>query len=178
MFDPHIWTDPINLIQLASTIRDALIELSPENETQLRANAQAYIDELQAIHIEFSDWSQTRTTDTMMHGGHNAFAYFAARYDIRFVNAYRGFSTDAEPTPGALQEMISTMRAENATHLFSEELIPQNVAQTIARETGAVILYLYSKEKLSQEEFNNGITLFEMFRHNLEQLKIGMGPRD
>ena len=177
MFDPHIWTDPLNLIILTSVIRDALIEIAPESADQIRANAQSYIDELQNIHIAYSNWMTTRSTNVMMHGGHNAFAYFAARYNVSFVNAYRGFSTDAEPTPGALQTMIQTMNQNNVSHLFSEELISQNVANTISRETGATILYLYSMEKMTQEEYNDGITLFDMFRHNLEQLKIGMGPR-
>ena len=178
MFDPHIWTDPLNLIILTSAIRDALIEIAPESADEITANAQAYIDELQAIHIDYSNWMTTRSTNVMMHGGHNAFAYFANRYDVTFVNAYRGFSTDAEPTSGALQEMIQTMTENQVTHLFSEQLISQIVSSTISSETSVVILYVYSMEKFSKEEYDNGITLFEMLRHNLEQLKIGMGPSE
>ena len=166
------------MIILVSTIRDAMIELVPESADEITANAQAYIDELQAIHVAYSNWMTSRSSEVMMHGGHNAFAYLAARYDITFVNAYAGFSTDAEPTPGALQDMIQTMNETQSTHLFSEKLIAQNVATTLASETGAVILYLYSKAILTSEELEEGLTLFDMFNHNLAQLKIGMGPRE
>jgi ABC-type Zn uptake system ZnuABC Zn-binding protein ZnuA len=74
--------------------------------------------------------------------------------------------------------MIQTMNDNNVNHLFSETLISANVANTISRETGAEILYIYSMEKFTQEEYDNGITIFEMFRHNLDQLKIGMGPSE
>ena len=174
LLDPHIWTDPINLAIMTLDIRNALIELLPEHEETIRKNADAYLSEIDEIHADFLDLVQNSALDIVMYGGHNAMGYFMARYNLRYVNPYRGFSTDAEPTPQALAEMINTMKEYNISYLFSEKLISPHVANAIAEETNATILYVYAMENAPRDEFQAGITLFDMFRHNLEMFRIGL----
>ena len=178
LLDPHIWTDPINLAIMTLDIRNALIELLPEHEESIRKNADAYLSEIDEIHADFLDLVQNSALDIVMYGGHNAMGYFMARYNLRYVNPYRGFSTDAAPTPQALAEMINTMKEYNISYLFSEKLISPHVANAIAEETNATILYIYAMENAPRDEFETGITLFNMFRHNLEMFRIGLNYQE
>ncbi len=173
-FDPHIWMDPLNLAIMTLEVRDALIELLPEHESTIRMNAHNYLNELDALHDQFLDLRDHAELSVIMYGGHNVLGYFIHRYNFGYVNPYRGFSTDAEPTPQALANMIDTMNAFDIEHLFSEKMILPHVAQAIAQETGAGILYLYAMENIPNADYQRGMTLFEMMQHNLEQFRIGL----
>ena len=172
--DPHFWLDPINAKQMVKDVRDALIDILPEHEDELRANTDAYLAELDLLHEDYLHMREHVELDIVMHGGHNAFNYLMKRYDIQYVTPYRGFSTDAEPTPGAIKDMIDKMEEYGIEHLFSEKLVSESVANTISEQTGAEILYIYDAENAPVDEFNAGITYIDMMRHNLEQYKIGL----
>lgn len=174
LVDPHIWADPINLAMMVADIRDALITLLPEHEENIRANANAYLDELDLIHQANLDLVTNSRLNIVMLGGHNAMGYFMARYNLSYVNPYRGFSTDAEPTPQALANMINTMNEYDIEYLVSEKLISPHVANAIAEETNATILYIYAMENAPRDLFLEGITLFDMMWHNIEQFKIAL----
>lgn len=173
-YDPHIWTDPLNVMLMVQVIEERLIDLLPEHEATLRDRAEIYMSELERLHESFLHMRQHIEVTTLMYGGHNAMGYFIARYNLEYVNAYRGFSSDAEPVPTAISNMISIMNTYQIEHLFSEKMLNQNVAQTIQQATGATILYLYAMENITPEELATGVTLLDMFEHNLTQLKIGL----
>lgn len=173
-YDPHIWTDPLNVMLMVQVIEERLIGLLPEHEALLHARAENYMNELERLHESFLNMRQHIQITTLMYGGHNAMGYFIARYNLEYVNAYRGFSSDAEPVPTAISNMISIMNTYQIQHLFSEKMLNQNVAQTIQQATGATILYLFAMENVTPEELASGITLIDMFEHNLTQLKIGL----
>ena len=173
-YDPHIWTDPLNVILMTQIIEEELITLLPDHENEIRTRSEAYIQELEHLHEAFLHMREHIEVTTLLYGGHNAMGYFIARYNLTYINAYRGFSTDAEPIPTALAEMIQTMQLYQLEHLFSEKMLNQNVAQTIQRETGATILYLFAMENVTPQELSEGLSLIDMFEHNLEQLKIGL----
>jgi zinc transport system substrate-binding protein len=174
-YDPHYWSDPMNVKLMVNTIARELERLLPSEVETIQANRDLYLEELDHLHEEFLHLEEYRTTDYMMHGGHNAIGYFVERYNLVYVNPYEGFSTDAEPTPSAISNMIDLMNTHNIEYLFSEKLISDTVASTIKEQTGAEILYLYAGGNLSKDDFDSGLTFLEMMEHNLEQYKIGFG---
>ncbi len=177
--DPHFWNDPHNMMNVVNTIASSLRPLLDNDaQTTLDANQTDYIQRLEAIDETMIDVVSQSDNPTMMHGGHNAMGYLIHRYDIHYVNPYNGFSSDATPTPQGITDMIATMEAENIHYLFSEELLSQAVATTIQEETGAEILYIYSGGNLSKSDFDNGLTLLDMFEHNIAMFKIGFGYHD
>ena len=173
--DPHFWTDPNNLILMTNAIRREFERLAPDDVDHIDSQADIYVDELNHFDEMFETLRASVSTTTMMHGGHSAFGYFTYAYDLDMVVPYEGFSDDAEPTPGALSDMINTMATYNTEYLFSEALLASSVADTIAEETGAETLVLYSMGKVGADDLANGMTLFDMMDHNLEQFMIGLG---
>jgi ABC-type Zn uptake system ZnuABC Zn-binding protein ZnuA len=173
-YDPHIWTDPINLITMTRDIRDALILTLPSEAETFTKNAAAYIEQIEVLHLAFLDLIEKSTLSTIMFGGHNVFGYFIHRYGLNYVNPYRGFSSDAEPTPQAIVNMIEVMETYQTSYLFTESLISDHVAQAIAQATNAQILYLHAMENISSEQMLAGVTLIDLMYENLEQLKIGL----
>jgi len=174
-YDPHFWSDPKNMVRITNAIRDELISLFPEYEELITINAASYVTQMEEINALYIDWEANRTSDFLMHGGHNSIGYMVDAYNVTYVNPYEGFSTDAEPTPQAIAYMLEQMNEHNIQYLFSEKLLSQTVANTIVEETGATVLYIYSMGNVSQEDYEDGITIYDMMLHNLEQYKIGLG---
>lgn len=177
--DPHFWNDPHNMIDVVNTIARTLRHLLDQDaQITLDENQADYISRLEAIDEAMIDVVLNSDNPTLMHGGHNAMGYLIHRYDIHYVNPYNGFSSDATPTPQGITDMIATMEAEGIEYLFSDQLLSQAVATTIQDETGAEILYIYAGGNLSKEDFDQGLTLLDMFEHNITMLKIGFGYHD
>ncbi len=172
--DPHYWLDPLNAMIMVNDIAEVLVTILPERDVEINENRDRYLSELDSLHEAFLDLVDHAEVMTVMHGGHNAFSYFAARYGIDYYTPYRGFSSDAEPTPQALSEMINRMNELNIEHLFSEMLISPHVAQAITENTNATILYLYAAESIPIDDYERGFSFIDMLKHNLAQFKIGM----
>jgi zinc transport system substrate-binding protein len=174
-YDPHFWSDPNNMILITEAIEEELVAMYPDSESIIRDNADEYIAQMQEVDQLYLDWEEHRTSDFLMHGGHNSIGYMVEAYHVEYVNPYEGFSTDAEPTAQAIAYMLDLMNTNGIEYLFSEKLLSQTVANTIVEETGATVLYIYSMGNVSPEDYEEGITVYDMMIHNLEQYKIGLG---
>jgi len=173
--DPHYWSDPLNAKLMVNAIARELEDLLEDDIDFINQNKERYLEELDHYHEEFVHLEETRELDIIMHGGHNAIGYFIERYDLEYINPYEGFSSDAEPTPLRISNMIDLMEDYQIQYLFSETLLSQTVANTISEQTGAEILYIYSMGNLSKDEFESGLTFLDMMEHNLTQYRIGLG---
>jgi zinc transport system substrate-binding protein len=175
--DPHFWTDPLNAIKMIESIEAALLNLVDDSvaKAEIKANADTYISSIYEYHEDVLHVMEHTEEKTIMHGGHNAFGYFVYRYNLEYITPYQGFSTDSEPTPGALSNMVDTMETYNVDTLFAETLIDPKVAEAIAEETGARILYLNTAGNVSKDALENGVTYLDMMKENLETLKEGLG---
>ena len=173
-FDPHFWLDPVLAIIMVNDITDALITILPEHETLFLSNRDRLILELETLNDDYVTLLETVTHKYIMHGGHNAFSYFALRYGIEYVSPFEGFSSDAEPKAQALAQMISLMQSLDIKYLFAEVELAPNVATMISEATGATILYVYNAANISQENLDDGLSYMDMMRHNFNQFRIGM----
>ena len=173
-FDPHYWLDPHNLEEMAKAIALTLIELLPDHAASIQSNLNDYIEAIEQYETDVREVLAKAQTRTLIHGGHNAFGYFAAHFGIEYMTPYAGFSTELEPSPQARAELIRTMNALGTSVIFAEEFINPRVASVIAQETGAEIVYLFTGENTTQALYNEGITLLEMLYLNLERIQRGL----
>ena len=109
----------------------------------------------------------------IVYGGHYAFGYLAKRYGLRYLAA-QGVAPDAEPTAKDLVRLIEQIKKNNIRYVFYEELTSPKIAETIARETNAKILLLNAAHNVTKDQFERGVSLFEILNTDLEQLKIGL----
>jgi ABC-type Zn uptake system ZnuABC Zn-binding protein ZnuA len=88
--------------------------------------------------IENSGGDPTTVTLADASVSHDAFGYFARRYDIEVVGAIvPSQSTLAQPSAGDLADLAETIRRERVRAIFPETSVSPRLAQAIARETGA-----------------------------------------
>ena len=145
--DPHFWLDPNHVIRYVENIRDGLSRADPDGAAVYAANAEAYIRQLQ----ELDRWIAAQVAEIpperrLLVTDHESFGYFADRYGFRIIGAVvPSFSTGASPSAQYLAQLIEQIKATDVPAIFLESSSNPQLAEQIARETGArVVTELYS----------------------------------
>lgn len=172
--DPHIWLDFSNAQTMVENILNGFITKDPANRDEYLKNAEAYSAQLSRLDRQFQEVRASCKKDMIIHGGHFAFGYLARRYHLQYLSAYRGFSPNAEPTPGNIIQLIKNFRNHHLNYIFFEELVSPNVSETIARETGAKLLMLHGAHNITRNEWEQNVTFISLMENNLKALRIGL----
>jgi zinc transport system substrate-binding protein len=88
-----------------------------------------------------------------------------------------GSSPEAEPTPRELEALIEKIRSSGATTVFTEPLVSDRLARTVAREAGVDVATLDPIEGLSEERVEAGEDYLTVMRENLDALRDALGCR-
>lgn len=164
--DPHVWLDPVLFVALVREIGQALGREEPA--AGLAARLHALDDELRAG-LERCERREIVTS-------HAAFGYFAKRYGLEQI-ALTGLSPEAEPAPGDLVRLVDAVKASDATTVFFETLVPDELARTVAREAGATTETLDPLEGLTEAGLDEGEDYVSVMRANLATLRKALGCR-
>jgi zinc/manganese transport system substrate-binding protein len=168
-FDPHAWQSVTNVALYVVNIERGLATADPEGAETYRANAQAYLAELDALDAEVRAAvaalpEERRTVVT----SHDAFSYFAADYGLTFL-APQGVSTEAEASARDVAALITQIRDEGIAAVFVESIADRRLLDQIASETDAAIGGTLYSDALSEPD-GPAATYLDMMRHNLGQL--------
>ena len=169
--DPHVWLDPVRMVEITAAVQDHLIAMDPDNEQTYRDNAAALtaqLEELDAAYEGRLARCERRTIVT----GHAAFAYLAERYDLKQV-AIAGINPSAEPTPEQQAEVADLVEREGITTVFTEALVSSDVAESIADETGVRLAQLDPIEGLSDGTADQ--TYLTLMKANLAAIEEANG---
>ena len=172
--DPHAWNSLPNGVVYVRNIADALAEVDPDNATTYRANAEAYIAQLDALHSEtvaaLADLPADKRTVVT---AHDAFGYLASAYGLEFL-APVGIDTEAEPSAAQLAALIAQIKEQRVAALFVENIASPALIEQIAVETGLEIGGRLYSDALS-ERGGPATGYLAMFRHNLGALLKALG---
>jgi zinc/manganese transport system substrate-binding protein len=137
-FDPHWWLDPQRGANAVDLIADRLAEITDGGWRERAADARA---ELEALDADLQDLFEGVPADARkLVVGHDAFGYFAERYDFEVVGVLiPGGATQAQPNPQALAEIAAVIEAERIPAIFTETTLPTNIADALAVEVGAAV---------------------------------------
>lgn len=149
--DPHVWMDPLRMAEAAHLIAAELETIAPGMGWRNRADTYAAT-------LTAADETITQTLGSipqsrrMMVTNHEAFGYFADRYNFEIIGVViPGGSTLAEPSSAQLSNLIDTMRRHGVTVIFAETTQPTTLADAVASELGdevsVIELYTESLDK-------------------------------
>jgi zinc transport system substrate-binding protein len=171
--DPHIWLDFDNAKMMVSTIEQALETKNPTSKALVQQNASDYRDRLTALDTSYRTTLATAKIKEIVYAGHYAFGYLAHRYGLGYLAA-QGVSPDSEPTANDLVQLVEQVRKDHIQYIFYEELSSPKIAETIAQETNAKLLLLNAAHNLTKQQFDQGLTFFDILLSNLENLRVGL----
>lgn len=174
--DPHIWLDFGNAARMVSTIEKAFIVRDPSRAEVYRKNAESYREELRALDREYRQTLASCKTRSIVYGGHYAFGYLVAAYDLEYRSA-QGLAPDAEPSAKDIATLVRQVKENNIRYIFYEKLASPKIAEAIARETGATLLLLNAGHNVGKDDIARGTTFLDILRSNLSNLRIGLECR-
>lgn len=167
--DPHFWLDPMRLADVGDALAVRLGEADPANAAAFTTNAEAVRAQLATLDAEFTEGLASCANRDVV-TSHNAFGYLAETYDLTQVGI-TGLTPEAEPSPADLSAVTEFVRANDVATIYYETLISPDIAETVARETGARTQVLDPVEGLTEQSL--GGDYLAVMRANLANLKTG-----
>jgi len=170
-YDPHIWLDFENSIEIVNAITTKLSTMNPEQTETYRANADEYIKKLRQLDQNYQTGLRNCEINAFI-TNHDSFRYLANKYDLKQI-PIRGLSAEQEPSPKTITNIIKEAREHDIKHVFFEELASPRVSEALAKEIGAETLMLSPGENIPAKDFGQK-TFIDLMNQNLENLRIGL----
>ena len=167
--DPHFWFDPIRVKLVVDDIAERLAALDPVRSDTYVANASAYGAELDELHT----WTQQQLagvpqTNRLLVTSHDSLGYFAKLYDFEVIGVILSITTEVEPSPEDLVDLVEEVRRYQVPAVFGETTVSDRLAQAVATESGAEFVRLYSGSLGG--DGSGAATYVEMIRANVERI--------
>lgn len=106
-----MWGDVKNAIVMTKVIRDALIELSPEDKQVFTQQAQQLIQELQQLDSWITKQIATIPPDKRkLVTTHDAFQYYGRAYGIPIAGTLIGISTEEQPSAQTVRKLVDEVK--------------------------------------------------------------------
>lgn len=167
-YDPHIWMSPINAMQQADTIAEAIISIDPENKELYQTNLENLLVDLENLHHSFEESLSDKEVSNYI-AFHDAYAYFEAEYGLS-ASAHLVEIPGIDPSSKQLAEIASLIREESIEVAFTEPQFSPQLLETLAADYD---LEIFTLDPLGQSDSADGY--IEMQYANLEQLLTAFG---
>lgn len=165
--DPHVWLDPAETAAIADAVLEEMMSLEPQDREAMRIRHRELIGRLDALDARFRSTLRDCREDTIV-VSHEAFGYLTRRYDLQQVGI-SGLNPEQEPSPQRLAEVTRFVQENGIETIYLERLVPGEIGQTLAEETGVGIAYLDPLERKPERG-----DYFTAMEENLTALQQGL----
>lgn len=135
--DPHVWLSPANAAAMTRAIAAALVDLDPVHADTYRANAEATVEQIEALTGEL-EAQLAPVRDVPFIVFHDAYGYFEDAFGLRDVGAVT-LSPEQSPGTAHVAELQRTIRAAEAVCIFAEPQFEPRLVETLAAGTAVRI---------------------------------------
>lgn len=167
--DPHVWLDPNRAIQLAENIKNAFIEIKPEQEEYFEENFKKLKDELEILDLSFKKMVRESSNKNYI-VAHSAFGYWEDAYGLEQIGI-SGLSPSNEPSQKQLEEIIKAAKKQEIKYILFEQNVENKVAEVLKKEIGAETLTLHNLETLNEEDIKKNEDFISIMEKNIETLR-------
>ena len=176
-YDEHVWLSLRNAEVLTGVIADALGSADPDNADSYRANAEAYITELQALDAEYTAMAEGAERKTLLFGDRFPFRYLTDDYGMDYYAAFAGCSAETEASFETVVFLAGKVDELSLPAIMTIEGTNHRIAETIRQNTASKdqeILVLDSMQGTTSKDVQNGISYLSIMEKNLEVLKTAL----
>lgn len=170
--DPHTWVSPKSALTMASNVKDALIQADGAHKVEYEANYEKLIAKIEQIDKSYSDrLSSLKQREIVV--SHHAFGYLCRDYGLT-QHAIMGITPDAEPRAQDLVKLSKLVKEKGLKYVFFEELVSDQLANTLAGEAGVSTLVLNPLEGLTKQQAEQGDNYLTLMERNLQNLLVAL----
>ncbi|WP_338431013.1 metal ABC transporter solute-binding protein, Zn/Mn family [Synechococcus elongatus] len=176
--DPHVWHDARNGVAIAQVVTQALSDLQPAEAPAYQQREQAIAAELEQIQAWIPQQiASIPTAQRRLITTHDSFGYYAQAYGLTESGAIAGLSTQEQPTPTRLTELVDSLRAAQVPTVFRETTSNPQLIGTVAQEAGVQVFAqpLYVEGPGGPE--SPAPNYQQMLIHNTCAIATGLGGR-
>jgi ABC-type Zn uptake system ZnuABC Zn-binding protein ZnuA len=136
--NPHFLIDPLNAKIVAGEIADHFAQVDPKQASLYRANLASFNAKVDA---KLAEWQRTLAPfkGAKIVTYHKDFVYLAQRFNLQIVETLEP-KPGIAPSPAHIAQVIGAMKAANARVILVQPYQNRRTAETVARQTGAVVL--------------------------------------
>ena len=167
--NPHFMIDPVNVKIIARNIANHFAQIDPKNAATYNGNLARFNTKLDA---KFADWQKQLAPyrGARIVTYHKDFVYLADRFGLNIVDELEP-KPGIAPSPAHLAQVIGKMKATNAKVILVQPFQNRKTAETVARQTGAVVLDVPQQPGAA----DNTNTYFDMMDNLVNTLARGLG---
>jgi ABC-type Zn uptake system ZnuABC Zn-binding protein ZnuA len=173
--DPHWWHDPTNFEKAATALAASLGKVDAAGRSTYLRNADRYVATLKAM--DAANKRALRAVPVAQRKlvtNHDAFAYFAAHYDITVLGSVlNSLSTSAQPSAQDIAALVKKIRSAHVKAIFTESSINPKLEQQIASEAGVKVYANLYGDTLGPAG-SKGATYVQMERWNVTAIVAGL----
>lgn len=136
--DPHIWSSPKTILQIARNMYNAVTEEDPSNKKFYLENFRQVEKQVQDTDSIIKLYLKDAPSKSFIIY-HPSLSYFAKDYEL---NQYSIEFEGKSPTPKQLAELIRLAKKENIKVIFIQKEYDVKNAEVIAKEIGAKIVQI------------------------------------
>jgi ABC-type Zn uptake system ZnuABC Zn-binding protein ZnuA len=138
--NPHVWLNPRYAAAMAARIATELATVDPGHAARYEAGLAAFQARLALLDKDtaavLNSIPQANRTVVAFH---DAFPYFASAYGL-VVDGTIVAAPGQDPSAGTVAHLVARIRADGIKAIFAEAQFNDELAQTLARETGIVVV--------------------------------------
>lgn len=138
MGNPHFMTDPVNAQLVARRIADSFCSLDPASREVYQANLKTFSD---TMATKLAEWQRILAPyrGQRVVSYHNSWPYFARRFGLQ-IDLFLEPKPGLPPTPTHLADVVAKMKENQVRVIIVEPYLNRNTAESVARQTGAVVI--------------------------------------
>ena len=133
--DEHIWLSLKNAQILCDVIESALEKASPDDNSDLKKNLDAYKTELAALDKKYSDTIANSQGKILLFGDRFPFRYLVNDYGLKYFAAFAGCSAETEASFQTIKFLSEKVDEFNLPCVMTIEGSDKKIAETIIANT-------------------------------------------
>lgn len=173
--DPHVWISPKLSVELATSIKDSLIDKAPEKAAEFEKNFEQLNAELVELDGKFKEMAANAPSKTFF-VSHAAFGYIANPYGLEQV-AIAGLNSQSEPSQKQLATLVEQAQELDVHYILFEQNVSSKPTEVIRKEIGAEALTLHNLGVLTVDDVKNNEDYFSLMEQNIETLRIALSGK-
>lgn len=166
--DPHIWFDPLRMIDMAELIKNKLAELNPDDKDLYQENFIDLKKDLVALDDNFNETLDAKKNKKIL-VSHAAYGYWEERYGIEQI-AIRGITSSDEPSQKDLTSIMKQAETNHLDYVLLEQNSSDHIAEVMQEQLDAKVEYIHNLEVLTEKDIDNHEDYLTLMKHNLNVL--------
>ena len=112
-----------------------------------------------------------RVRDEIIVADRFPFYHLAENFGIKYSSAYSGCSHATEPSASVIALLSNKVKEEKIPYVFTIEFSNGKIAKSVTEGSACGVLTLHSCHNVSKEDFEKGVTYYDLMMQNAENLR-------